>query len=114
MGYQVKGFDVLQRAPASVNSPAAHYEGLKPGSTILAEGFQKSPAHRRFGATTVYERDIEIPLRDGTVIRADVFRPQDSEGKVPALVAWSPYGKSGSGMAKENERLPMGKTKAVC
>ncbi|KIW74044.1 hypothetical protein PV04_02112 [Phialophora macrospora] len=46
----------------------------------------------------VYDaRDIEIPLRDGTIIRGDVFRPAETENPVPALVAWSPYGKSGTG-----------------
>jgi predicted acyl esterase len=35
-------------------------------------------------------------MRDGIRIRTDIFRPSDSEViKVPALVAWSAYGKSG-------------------
>ena len=97
MGYTVAGIDVLQRPIPSVDLPTARYNGLNPGTKILPGGFQKSPDHRPFRTSTIYEKDIEIPLRDGTIIRADVFRPQESEGKVPALVAWSPYGKSGSG-----------------
>ena len=34
-------------------------------------------------------------MRDGTILRADVFRPC-SDAKIPALVVWSPYGKTGS------------------
>ena len=40
------------------------------------------------------ERDVAVPMRDGTIIYADIYRPEDS-GKVPAIVAWSPYGKRG-------------------
>ncbi|OCL02189.1 alpha/beta-hydrolase [Glonium stellatum] len=98
MTYCVADIDVLQCSPVSTDSPSARYEGLKLGITTLPAGFQKSPAHQPFRASTIYERDIEIPLRDGTVIRADVFRPEDSRDKVPALVSWSPYGKSGSGL----------------
>ncbi|MEA2418279.1 MAG: uncharacterized protein QOE60_485 [Thermoleophilaceae bacterium] len=36
--------------------------------------------------------DVEVPLRDGTQIVADVFLPDD-EGPHPTLVALSPYGK---------------------
>ena len=42
------------------------------------------------------ERDIEVPMRDGVKIYVDVYRP-DSTDKVPALVAWSPYGKHSPG-----------------
>ncbi|KAH7408955.1 Alpha/Beta hydrolase protein [Cadophora sp. MPI-SDFR-AT-0126] len=37
-------------------------------------------------------------MRDGTKIRADIFRPASRENKqLPTLVAWSPYGKTGTG-----------------
>ncbi len=39
-----------------------------------------------------YERDVAMQLSDGTTIYLDVYRPEQSE-PVPALVAWSPYGK---------------------
>ena len=40
----------------------------------------------------IIERDVTVPLRDGTRIYADVFRPADGP-PVPALLAWTPYGK---------------------
>jgi predicted acyl esterase len=97
MAYSVSGIDVAQGPVTSPDAPSARYDGLKPTTTTLPAGFQKSPAHRAFRASTIYERDIEIPLRDGTIIRGDVFRPADAAHPVPALVAWSPYGKSGTG-----------------
>lgn len=97
MAYCVNGIDVIQRPLGSPDSPSARYEGLKPETVTLEAGFQKSPDHRAFRARTIFDRDIGIPLRDGTVIRGDVLRPAESQAPVPALVAWSPYGKSGTG-----------------
>ena len=38
------------------------------------------------------ERDVPVPMRDGTILRADVHRP-DRGGPYPVLVHRSPYGK---------------------
>lgn len=38
------------------------------------------------------EKDVEIPMRDGVILRADIYRPSD-EKKHPALVLRSPYEK---------------------
>lgn len=54
------------------------YPGLRPGS-------------ERDGGMLI-ERDVAVPLRDGVEIYADVFRPEGA-AELPALLAWSPYGK---------------------
>lgn len=38
------------------------------------------------------EFDLPVPMRDGTVLRADVYRP-DGDGSFPVLLHRSPYGK---------------------
>jgi len=38
------------------------------------------------------ERDVAVPMRDGVVLRADVYRPA-GDGKYPVLVFRTPYGK---------------------
>ncbi len=38
------------------------------------------------------EKDIYVPMRDGVRLAVNVYRP-DAEGKFPALLALSPYGK---------------------
>jgi|SRR5262245_4029600 len=38
------------------------------------------------------EKDVRIPMRDGVHLAADIYRPT-ADGKVPALLALSPYGK---------------------
>jgi predicted acyl esterase len=40
----------------------------------------------------VVERDVAVPMRDGVELYVDIHRPTGKE-RVPALVAWSPYGK---------------------
>ena len=41
------------------------------------------------------ERNVPVPMRDGTILRADVHRP-DRGGPYPVLVQRTPYGKRGS------------------
>jgi putative CocE/NonD family hydrolase len=38
------------------------------------------------------DRDAAVPMRDGVVLRADIYRPS-GDGKVPVLVFRTPYGK---------------------
>ncbi|KAF9889999.1 hypothetical protein FE257_006679 [Aspergillus nanangensis] len=87
---------VLYRQTPSCDESISKHQGLNPSCTILQKGFQKDPGTRPFEAATIFDRDIQIPLRDGVKLRADVFRPV-TDFKVPALVVWSPYGKSGAG-----------------
>jgi putative CocE/NonD family hydrolase len=42
----------------------------------------------------VIDRDVAVPMRDGVVLRADIYRPADG-GPYPVLVLRSPYGKQG-------------------
>jgi hypothetical protein len=38
------------------------------------------------------EHDVAVPMRDGVKLYADVHRPESGKS-VPAIIAWSPYGK---------------------
>ena len=42
--------------------------------------------------TVVIERDVEVPMRDGVILRADVYRP--AEGCWPVLLKRTPYDKN--------------------
>jgi uncharacterized protein len=44
------------------------------------------------GAKIVIEKDLEIPLRDGCVLRGDLFRP-DTPERLPVLLTRTPYDK---------------------
>ena len=43
----------------------------------------------------IIERNIDVPMRDGTILRADVWRP-DADGQFPVLIERTPYDKTGS------------------
>ena len=96
-------FDLLFRAPKKPESNG-RYDGGEAHTKVLPLGYQRSPDARTFKVSTVYEKDVKIPLRDGVVLRADVFRPEDSQ-RVPAILPWSPYGKSGRGEIRANHGL---------
>lgn len=42
--------------------------------------------------TMIDERDVMVAMRDGVRVAVDIFRPED-DGRFPALLAMSPYGK---------------------
>jgi len=53
---------------------------------------------------TVLERDLKIPMSDGTVLRGDLLRPADADGnavteKLPVVVTITAYNKSVQGAA---------------
>jgi uncharacterized protein len=43
-------------------------------------------------APMIVQRDLPVPMDDGLVLRADVFRP-DGPGPVPVIMSLGPYGK---------------------
>lgn len=43
----------------------------------------------------VAQRDLEIPMPDGTVLLADLYRPGSLSGSLPTLLVRSPYGRRG-------------------
>ncbi|KAI8663611.1 hypothetical protein NCS57_00962600 [Fusarium keratoplasticum] len=88
-------FKVRYTSATPLENPLARYDGLKPKIDTLPKGFQKQTGYRPFPVETIFERDVAIPVRDGTILRADVFRPVGDQ-KFPALLAFSPYGKSGT------------------
>jgi len=48
--------------------------------------------------TLIVERDVEIKMRDGVILRADVYRP-DTPEPLPVLLQRTPYGKGFSQVA---------------
>ncbi|KAK7225128.1 hypothetical protein V2G26_013131 [Clonostachys chloroleuca] len=80
---------------------------LAPQALILPKGHQKRPGSRPLPSNIVLERDQALTLRDGTKIFADIYRPETAQNiKVPAIVMWSPYGKSSTGLIVLSTVLP--------
>jgi predicted acyl esterase len=72
---------------------------FEPGSRILPKGFQLAPQFRPLTCDILFEKDVPVRLRDGVTIYTDIFRPLGAT-TVPAIIAWSPYGKSGGSAPK--------------
>ncbi|MGB1716783.1 MAG: CocE/NonD family hydrolase, partial [Candidatus Latescibacterota bacterium] len=47
----------------------------------------------------IEERDVDVPMRDGVLLRANVFRPA-GDGAFPGLLLRTPYGKPAGGMER--------------
>jgi predicted acyl esterase len=48
----------------------------------------------------ICEQDVAVPLRDGTIIYTDIYRPE-GQTNVPAIISWSPFGKRPGDTEKE-------------
>ncbi|HEY94503.1 MAG TPA: CocE/NonD family hydrolase [Dehalococcoidia bacterium] len=66
---------------------------FKPGSTTLKKGTTFIEDGIALPCDIVWHRDVAVKMRDGTTIYADIFLPSDNK-KVPAILSWSPYGKT--------------------
>ncbi|MCY4528059.1 MAG: CocE/NonD family hydrolase, partial [Chloroflexi bacterium] len=53
---------------------------------------------------TSLEADVEATMRDGTVLRADVFRP-DTSGKFPVILERTPYNKGADRFHEKGSKL---------
>jgi predicted acyl esterase len=70
------------------------YAKFEPGTRVLAKGFQTTPQFQTLPVDIVFEKDVAVTMRDGVTIYVDILRPAGN-AKVPVLISWSPYGKSG-------------------
>ena len=52
----------------------------------------------------VVEADVGVGMRDGTVLRADVYRP-DAPGRYPVLLQRTPYSKDGESPVEQGRKL---------
>ncbi len=90
----VDGVEVLFRKARPVDDPVGRYPGFEPGQVTLKAGTVIKPGALPLPRDILLERDVAIPLRDGVSVYADLFRPA-GVGDLPAIIAWSPYGKRG-------------------
>ncbi|KAL3460183.1 X-Pro dipeptidyl-peptidase C-terminal non-catalytic domain-containing protein [Aspergillus heterothallicus] len=89
--FKVGGIDVPMRDTVRSHGPPA-----TPKTFELPAGHKRRPDCRALPSPIVVNQDQIVTLRDGATIRADIYRPK-IDIKVPAIVMWGPYGKSGSG-----------------
>lgn len=89
---------IYRKLTPAPEHPHFNYKGFNPSTQVIEMGHRRAPGRRSFPVEVIFERDITITMRDGIKLYADVFRPTNSDSvKVPALLPWSPYGKTGTG-----------------
>jgi predicted acyl esterase len=74
------------------------YEGFHPNrKDLLKKGHSKKQWDDQDGkkleCDIIRDNDVEIVMRDGTKLYADIYRPADAKGKIPCILAYGPYGK---------------------
>ena len=82
--------------------PGPDLPGVKRETVILKKGTKQAPVAKPLECDVIFDRDVPIEFRDGAVVFADIIRPVSAE-KVPAIIAYSPYGKH-----KHSNYLPWG------
>src|SRR5262245_13704613 len=73
-------------------SPAHYYMAMSLPARAAAAALLLCLPAAASAVATVAERDVAIPMRDGTVLRADVYLPE-AAGPFPTLVFRTPYDK---------------------
>lgn len=70
------------------------YAPLNPTTTILPKGSVQREGAMPLACDVLLMQDVTVKLRDGVNIRVDIYKPV-GDGKCPAIIGWSPYGKRG-------------------
>ena len=86
--------EVAFKKAADPDAPESRYPGFNPGTSTLKKGTVVEEGALPLPCDIIFERDVAIPLRDGIIIYADIFRPVDGKD-LPAIISWSPFGKGG-------------------
>jgi len=55
---------------------------------------QSAPQSPAGGASPVIDKNVQIPMRDGVMLGADIYRPS-ATGKFPVMLSRTPYNKNG-------------------
>jgi hypothetical protein len=74
------------------------YQGFNPRKETLPKGWQSRDGARALSEDMVVEHDVAVKVRDGCTLYCDIYRPNNSDAKIPAIVAWSPFGKKHTGI----------------
>ncbi len=83
------------RKTTPLNDPRSNFHGYCPETVVLPKGYVHIEGAKPLDCDILLERDAAIPMRDGCILRADIYRPNDDE-KVPAILCSSIFGKNGS------------------
>ena len=103
---------IYYRRSPKLSEPGCSYPGFHPGTEVLKKGTVYRPGHKPLSCDILVEWDVGIPVRDGVILYADIFRPAGEE-QVPAILNSTPFGKGAAGenpvlfpLSLEGEAIP--------
>ncbi len=100
--------ELMIRKPSLKYRDVRNYEGeyydWAAGEHLLKKGTSVHKLFHPLEHDIRFIKDEQVPLRDGVKILTDVYLPTDSDEPLPAIIAWSPYGKN-SGNADRFKNL---------
>lgn len=71
----------------------AEFEALTEEEKAFARPYPFNQRTYQAAPGIVCHQDVAVPMRDGVELYADIFMPENPGEKVPAILAWSNYGK---------------------
>lgn len=69
------------------------FEALSEDEKKLARPYPFNQRTYEAAPGIVCHQDVAVPMRDGVELYADIFMPENPGEKIPAILAWSNYGK---------------------
>ena len=76
-----------------IPTPIEEFEQLSEEEKKLHKPYPFNQRSYEVRPGIICEQDVAVPMRDGVILYADIYRPADSSVKAPAILAWSNYGK---------------------
>ncbi|KAK5086301.1 hypothetical protein LTR05_003469 [Lithohypha guttulata] len=92
------------KKPKSISDSKARFPGFHQRKTHYKTGQVVKAGYKALSIDVIMHESVPMKLSDGTTLYCDIFLParfEDLDGthgdkqRVPAVVAWSPYGKQG-------------------
>ncbi len=100
--------ELMIRKPSLKYRDVRNYEGeyydWAAGEHLLKKGTSIHELFHPLEHDIRFIKDEQVPLRDGVKILTDVYLPANTNEPLPAIIAWSPYGKN-SGNADRFKNL---------
>ncbi|KAL2841855.1 alpha/beta-hydrolase [Aspergillus pseudoustus] len=93
-------FDIFYKPISAPTIGENGYRGFLSFTEILPKGWKYANSSKPLPTDILVEHDVEVRVRDGCKLYADVYRPVNSsrDNPVPAILSWSPFGKKFNGM----------------
>jgi predicted acyl esterase len=73
--------------------PFEEWEKLPEGEKFKAKPYSFNQRSYEAAPGITCEQDVAVPMRDGVVLYCDIFKPSACAEPIPAILAWSNYGK---------------------